>query len=139
MYFTRFGYFVIVSIIVVAIAAVFFVVWPFDDSGGDNGGDTLAPTATPAGPSASPTPDPIPELSFQQVINFATFGAVVSIEVAGSEILVNLNPGFDVSGLGTSSHTFRTTLPQGSNSVEEALRAGGVEVNGETGVPVIRR
>jgi len=138
MYFTRFGYFVIVSVIVVAIAAVFFVVWPFDDSGG-NGGDTLAPTATAAGPSASPTPDPIPELSFQQVINFATYGAVVSIEVTGSRITVNLNPAFDVSGLNATSHTFRTTLPQGSNSVEEALQAGGVEVNGDTGVPVIRR
>jgi hypothetical protein len=52
---------------------------------------------------------------------------------------VNLNPAFDVSGLGTSSHTFVTTLPAGQNSVEEALRANGVEVNGPAGVPVIRQ
>ncbi len=138
MYFTRFGYFVIVSIIVVAIAAVFFVVWPFDDSGGGGSGTSTAPTPTAAA-GATPTGDPIPEMAFERVIDFATYGAVVSIEVTGGEILVNLNPGFDVSGLGTSSHTFRTALPEGANSVEEALQASGIEVNGETGVPVVRR
>ncbi|MBI5287673.1 MAG: hypothetical protein HY873_01735 [Chloroflexi bacterium] len=137
MYFTRFGYFVIASVLAAAAAAIIFIVWPFDgDSGSD--GRTIAPTPT-APAAVSPTADPIPELAFDRVIDFATFGAVLSIEVTGGQMIVNLNPGFDVSGLNTTSHTFRTTLPAGLNSVEEGLRAGGIEVNGETGVPVIRR
>jgi len=139
MYFTRFGYFVIVSVLAAAAAAIIFIVWPFDSSTGGGDGRTAAPTATLAPASISPTADPIPELEFERVIDFATFGAVLSIEVTGGQILVNLNPGFDVSGLDTTSHTFRTTLPAGVNSVEEGLRANGIEVNGETGVPVIRR
>jgi hypothetical protein len=135
MYFTRFGYFVIVSIILAAIAAIFIIVWPFDESSGSD--SATRPTPTEA--AASPTANPIPEMAFDRVIDFATYGAVVSIEVTDSEILVNLNPGFDVSGLGTSSRTFRTTLPEGANSVEEALQAAGLAVNGENGVPVIRR
>lgn len=135
MYFTRFGYFIIFSIIAVAVAAIAFVVWPQGDSGA--GSSATASPTTAAAPVA--TVDPTPILPFDRVVNFASFGAVLNIEIDGQRILVNLRPDFDVSGLNTTSHTFITTLPPGQNSVEEALRASGVEVNGPTGVPVTRR
>lgn len=141
MYFTRFGYLVIFSIIAVAAAAVLFIVWPFseDENGGSaNAGETptVAAISTP-GAVASPTP--LPALSFEQVVNFTYAGAVVDITVANGQILVNLRPDFDVSGLNTTSHTFTTTLPPGANSVEEALAAAGLEANTPAGVPVIRQ
>ena len=97
---------------------------------------TVAATSTP-GVGSDPTP--LPALSFEQVVNFAYAGAVVDITVTGGQILVNLRPDFDVSGLGTTSHTFTTTLPPGANSVEEALADAGLEANTPTGVPVIRQ
>ena len=140
MYFTRFGYFVIFSIIGVAAAAVLLIVWPFgsDDEGGGDGSAVVA-TATPAAATPEPTPPATPSLSFEQVVNFARAGALVDIVVTGEAILVNFNPAFDTSGLGTNSHAFVTTLPPGQNSVEEALRQNGVAVGGDDGVPVIRQ
>lgn len=140
MYFTRFGYLVIFSIIAVAAAAVLFIVWPFseDDSGSNvDAGETVVAAATST-PGAAPSPTPLPSLSFEQVVNFANAGAVVDITVSGGQILVNLRPDFDVSGLGTTSHTFTTTLPPGANSVEEALQDAGIEPNTPEGIPVIR-
>jgi hypothetical protein len=139
MYFTRFGYFVIFSIVGVAVAAVLLIVWPF---GGDEDGDgdsSVVATATAPATTPEPTEDPTPPLPFEQVLNFARAGALVDITVTEQAILVNLNPAFDVSGLGTTSHTFVTTLPAGQNSVEEALRQNGVAVGGENGVVVIRQ
>jgi hypothetical protein len=141
MYFTRFGYLVIFSIIAVAVAAIVLVVWPFeDDDGGSNAnaGETPA-VSTTATPVAEPTPPPLPALTFQQVVDFASFGAVVDLVVADGQIIVNLRPDFDVSGLNTTSRTFTTTLPPGANSVEEALAAEGIQANGPDGVPVIRQ
>jgi hypothetical protein len=138
MYFTRFGYFIIFSIIAVAVGAVVLVVYPFGDDD-DGGGSVANPTATIA---IRTTPLPTaaaPSLTFDQVVNFAEFGAVVDIRVTGGGIIVNLRPDFDVSGLNTTSHTFTTTLPPGTNSLEAALQAEGIEVNGPTGVPVIRQ
>jgi hypothetical protein len=140
MYFTRFGYFVILSIVLVAALAIAALVSPFgfwgeDDAGGD--GVTAQATATAA---PSPTAEPgVPTLSFAQVVNFVTFGAVVSIEEGPNGIVVNLRPDFDVSGLGTDSHAFATTLPVGQPNVTAALQAEGIEVNTETGVTVIQR
>lgn len=140
MYFTRFGYFVIISIILVAVLAVAAVVSPFglgDDDDGGGGGTAVQPTATPAaGPTANAE---LPSLTFTQVVNFVEFGAVVNIEEGPDGIVVNLRPDFDVSGLGTDSHTFTTTLPAGQPNVTAALEAEGLEVNGETGVPVVQR
>jgi hypothetical protein len=139
MYFTRFGYFVIFSIIAVAAAAVVLIIWPFGEDA--NGGDsTTRPTATAAA-TAPPTAttEPLPALDFEQVANFAKGGAVVRIVVTGGQIIVELNPAFDVSGLNTTSHTFTTTLPPGANSVEEALTAEGVAVGGDDGVQVVRQ
>lgn len=140
MYFTRFGYFVILSIVLVAVLAIAAIVsplgfWGEDDGDGGNNGVTIEATATAA---PSPTAEPeVPTLSFQQVVNFATFGAVVNIVEGPQGIVVNLRPDFDVSGLNTTSHTFTTTLPPGFNNVTDALEAEGIEVNGETGVPVV--
>ena len=78
----------------------------------------------------APTEAATPTLPFEQVVNFANAGALADIVITNEAIIVILNPAFDVSGLGTSSHAFVTTLPPGQNSVEEALRANGVEVNG---------
>lgn len=140
MYFTRFGYFVILSIVLVAVLAIAAIVSPFGFWGEDDGGDgqvTVEATATAA---PSPTAEPaVPTLSFQQVVNFATFGAVVNIVEGPDGIIVNLRPDFDVSGLNTTSHTFTTTLPPGFDNVADALEAEGIEVNGETGVPVVQQ
>jgi hypothetical protein len=138
MYFTRFGYFVIFSIVGVAVAAVLLVLWPLGSDDGDGGSSVLG-TQTFTVETPAPTPDTTPTLTFEQVVNFANAGALVDIVVTSEAILVNLNPAFDVSGLGTTSHQFVTTLPAGQNSIEEALRANGVAVNGPTGVPVIRQ
>lgn len=139
MYFTRFGYFVIFSVVGVAVAAVLLVLWPLGGDDDDGDGNTVLATQTLVAQTPAPTEEATPALSFQQVVNFANAGALVSIVVTNEAILVNLNPAFDVSGLGTTSHTFVTTLPPAQNSIEEALRANGVEVNGPTGVPVIRQ
>lgn len=139
MYFTRFGYFVILSIVGVAVAAVLLVLWPLGSGADGDDRNSVLGTQTVVLQTPSPTEVTTPTLSFEQVVNFANAGALVDIVVTSNAILVNLNPAFDVSGLGTSSHTFVTTLPPGQNSVEEALRANGVEVNGPTGVPVIRQ
>ncbi len=140
MYFTRFGYLVIFSIIAVAVAAVLFIVWPSsdDDNGAnvDAGETAIAATSTP---DVAASPTPLPTLPFEQVVNFANAGAVVDITVTGGAILVNLRPDFDVSGLNTTSHTFTTTLPPGANSVEEALADFGLEANTPAGVAVIRQ
>lgn len=139
MYFTRFGYFVIFSIVGVAVAAVLLILWPLGSDADNDDGNRVSGTQTVLLQTPAPTAETAPTLSFEQVVNFANAGALVDIVITNEAILVNLNPAFDVSGLGTSSHTFVTTLPPGQNSVEEALRANGVEVNGPTGVPVIRQ
>lgn len=141
MYFTRFGYLVIFSIVAVAGAAIFFVVWPFDGDGDNSSAQNETPIAavTPTAAPAEPSPTPLPALSFEQVVNFANFGAVVDIVVTNGVIVVNLRPDFDVSGLNTTSHTFTTTLPPGANTVEEALANAGIEANTPEGVPVIRQ
>lgn len=140
MYFTRFGYFVILSIVLVAVLAIAAIASPvgfWGEDDGNGGNATARPTATA---SPTPTEDPgRPAITFTQVVNFATFGAVVSIEEGADSIIVNLRPDFDVSGLGTDSHTFTTTLPPGAANVTAALEAEGIEVNGDTGVPVIQR
>ena len=140
MYFTRFGYFVIFSIIAVALAAIVLVIWPF---GGDGSGGASAinrtPTATADAVAATATPAGPPVLTLDQVVNFANFGAVVDIRVTGTDVVVNLRPDFDVSGLNTTAHSFTMILPPGTNSLEAALQAQGIEVNGATGVPVIRQ
>ena len=140
MYFTRFGYFVIISIILVAVLAVAVVISPFGlgEDDGDGGGTVqVQPTATA---SAEPTSSAgLPSLTFTQVVNFAEFGAVVSIEEGPDGIVVNLRPDFEVSGLGTDSHAFTTTLPAGQPNVTAALEAEGLEVNGDAGVPVIQQ
>lgn len=141
MYFTRFGYLVIFAIIAVAAAAILFVVWPFSD---DGGGSSVNARETPAAvasstPAAEPTATPLPALSFEQVVNFTFAGAVVDITIAGGQILVNLRPDFDVSGLNTTSHAFTTALPPGTNSVEEALANAGIQANTPAGVAVIRQ
>jgi predicted permease len=140
MYFTRFGYFVIFSVIGVAVAAVLLIAWPFgSDADGGGDGSTVAATATMPIETPQPTIETTPALSFEQVVNFARAGAVVDIIVTSEVILVNLNPAFDTSGLGTDSHAFTTALPPGQNSVEEALRQNGIAVGGDDGVPVIRQ
>jgi hypothetical protein len=137
MYFTRFGYFVIFSILVVAVAAVILILSPID-FGGDDAGDGSGNGATSA-PTATVTPAELPSLTWDQVISFARLGAVVDLEVTGGQIRVNMRPDFDVSGLNTTSHTFATSLPPGQNSVEAALRVSGIEPNTPAGIPVIRR
>ena len=127
--FTRFGYFVIVAILVVAGAAIAFVVWP---SGSSDTPDPLAPTATAAATDARPT------ISFARVIDFARLGAVLTIDAQGQEVTVTFRDDFDTSGFNTTAHVFRSSLEAGQDVVQ-VLEAAGIAVNGPGGVTVTKR
>jgi hypothetical protein len=126
--FTRLGYIVIVAIMVVAGAAIAFVVWP---SGSSDTPDAATPTATS-------TADTRPSITFERVIDFTRLGAVLTIEAQGQDVTVTFREDFDTSGFNTGSHVFRSSL-EPRQDVVQVLEAAGIAVNGPGGVAVSTR
>jgi hypothetical protein len=153
MIFTRFGLFVIGSVVAVIGAAIAFGVWSIVRSDSTDPA-VLAPTsvttsvssesATPTLTPRSPTPLPVqtaadglPIMDFARVINFVRYGAVSSIEVdSDNNITVQFRDDWIPTGLGTTSHTYHSSLPAGQ-SVSATLQAAGIKV-GADGVTVVQ-
>jgi hypothetical protein len=113
MIFTRFGYSLIILIVVAAVVAVAVLALRVRDDGGP-----------------SHTIDP------QQVINYSKFQVIDSIDQNGRTLTVRFKKEFDTkSAFGTSSHEFTSTLPQGADVVS-MLTAAGVPINGAGGIQV---
>ena len=153
MIFTRFGLFVIGSLVAIIGAGIAFGVWSIVRS--DSTDPTvLAPTSAATNVSIEPVPatstpqpptplpvqtaaDGLPIMDFARVINFVRYGAVSSIDVdADNNITVQFRDDWIPVGLGTTSHTYHSSLPAGQN-VTATLRAAGIKV-GTDGVTVVQ-
>ena len=128
--FTRFGYFVIIAIMVVAGAAIALVAWSAKSS---DSPEVRAPTATAVAPAPAR-----PVIPFERVIDFARLGAVLTIEAQGENVSVTFREDFDTSGFNTTSHVFGSSLQPGEDVIQ-VLEAAGIAVNGPGGVAVTRR
>ena len=115
---TRLGYVIILVIIGGAAVAIAFVVLDF------------------GGSSGAKSPVALPEMPFERVLDYARYGAVTSIDATGADLTVHLREDVDTTGLNTTSHTFRSTVPAGQ-TVTQAIEAAGFRVNGPDGLPVV--
>ena len=98
---TRLAQVFIIIIIAIAAAAIFLVVRP--DSAHQN-----------------------PSITLEEVINFAKFGVVESVEVRGSVAIVTFSEDYDTSNepLASDSHVFEMAVPAGENIAARLLEAG---------------
>ena len=129
--FTRFGYFVIIAIMVIAGAAIALVVWSARP-----GSDP--PQVTVATATAVPPAPARPVITFDRVIDFTRLGAVLAIDAQGENITVTFREDFDTSGFNTTAHVFSSSLEPGQDVVQ-VLEDAGISVNGEGGVTVTKR
>ena len=108
---TRVAQVLIIVIVAIAAAGVFLVVRP--DSAHQN-----------------------PSITLEEVINFAKFGVVESVEVRGNVAIVTFSDDYDPSSgpLEADSHVFEMTVPEGEN-VAARLQEAGIPV-GADGVSV---
>jgi hypothetical protein len=98
---TRIAHGLIVVIIAIAAVAIFLVVRP--DSAHQN-----------------------PSITLDEVINYAKFGVVESVEVKDNVAIVTFSDDYDPSTgpLATESRVFEMTVPDGENVAARLLEAG---------------
>jgi hypothetical protein len=112
MFIARAGYIAIIGIIAIAAVATAIVLQPDDASHN-------------------------PTIEVQQVVNYARFGLVESIDVRDTTMTVRFVEGFDAEeAFGADSRVFEATLGEGEDIVA-MLEAAGVPI-GDDGVRVRR-
>ncbi|HZP58589.1 MAG TPA: hypothetical protein VFC53_13720 [Dehalococcoidia bacterium] len=109
MIFTRLGYVLIITVIAVAAVAIVVVLRPASE-------------------------DHV--ISAQEVVNYARFGVIESIDAHGRTLTVRFKKDFDTNeAFGTNSHTFSATLGDGQ-SITDMLAQAGVALDGSNGLRV---
>ena len=145
MIFTRFGLFVIASVVLAAGAAIAFGAWSVLRSDSANPAVTTAPASVTtrvvatvvSAVTTQPAADGIPTMDFARVVNYVRYGAVSTIDVdADNNITVQFRDDWIPVGLGSTSHTYHSSLPAGQ-SVTATLQAAGIKV-GADGVTVVQ-